>query len=138
MNRLTMMGISALTVAATTAGALGVASAAGTASAATARTTAGSRPTAAARCVASHRNYAFPARPETFKAMTAGSVTIAPVNRGTIRVAHVQAARGWHAYVDSGSGSSVDVYFRSGRHMIKFEAEINDAGGLTVTLTKCG
>jgi hypothetical protein len=138
MNRLTMMGISALTVAATAASAASVASAAGTTSAATARTTAGSRPAAVARCVPSHRNYAFPARPETFNALTGGSVTIAPVNRGTIRVAHVHAATGWHAYVDSGSGSSVDVYFRSGGHMIKFEAEINDAGGLTVTLTKCG
>src|SRR5260370_29271901 len=134
MNRLPMLGISALTVAATTAGALGVASAANTA---TARTTADSRPAAVARCVASHRNYPFPARAETFKAMTAGSVTIAPVNSGTIRVTGVHRAAGWHAYVDTRRASSVDVYFRSGRHMIKFEAEINDAGGLTVTLTKC-
>ena len=134
MNRLTMMAISTLTVAATAAGGLGVASAA---SAATARTTAGSRPAAVARCVASHRNYPFPARAETFKALTAGSVAIAPVNSGTIQVARVNPAAGWHAYVDGGRGSSVDVYFRSGRHMVKFEAEINDAGGLTITLTKC-
>jgi hypothetical protein len=134
MNRLTMMAISTLTVAATAAGALGVASAA---SAATAGTTAGSRPAAVARCVATHRNYPFPTRAETFKALTAGSVTIAPVNSGTIQVTRVHPAAGWHAYVDSGRGSSVDVYFRSGRHMIKFEAEINDAGGLTITLTKC-
>ncbi len=134
MNRLTMMAISTLTVAATAASALGVASAA---SATTARTTASSRPAAVARCVASHRNQPFPKRAETFKAVTAGSVTIAPVNGGTIQVTRVHAAAGWHAYVDSGRGSSVDVYFRSGRHMIKFEAEINDAGGLTITLTKC-
>ncbi len=131
MNRLTMMAISTLTVAATAAGGLGVASAA------TARTTAGSRPAAVARCVASHRNYPFPTHAETFEAITAGSVTIAPVNSGIIRVARVHTATGWHSYVDTGRGSSVDVYFRSGRHMIKFEAEINDAGGLTVTLTKC-
>jgi hypothetical protein len=135
MNRLTLMAISALTAAATAASALGVASAA---SATTLSTTAGSRPAAVARCVASHRNYPYPTRAETFKAMTAGSVTIAPINSGTIRVTHLHAATGWHAYVDTGSGSSVDVYFRSGRHMVKFEAEINDAGGLTVTLTKCG
>ena len=134
MNRLTMLGISALAVAATAASALGVASAA---SATTARTTAGSRPAAVASCVASHRNHKFPTRPETFRAMTAGSVTIAAVNSGTIQVTHAHAAAGWHAYVDSGRGSSVDVYFRSGRHMVKFEAEINDAGGLTITLTKC-
>jgi hypothetical protein len=70
--------------------------------------------------------------------MTAGSVTIAPLHHGTIRVVRATAAPGWHAYVDSSSGSSVDVYFRSGHHMVKFEAEINDAGGLTITLTKCG
>src|SRR5258708_891754 len=111
MNRLTMMAISTLTVAATAAGGLGVASAA------TARTTAGSRPAAVARCGASHRHYPFPTHAETLKAITAGSVTIAPV--------------------DTGRGSWVDVYFRSGRHVIKLEAEINDAGGLTVTLTNC-
>src|SRR5271166_1153191 len=104
MNRLTIMGISALTVAATAASALGVASAA---SATTVRTTASSRPAAMARCVASHRNHPFPKRAETFTAMTAGSVTIAPVNSGTIQVTHVHAATGWHGYVDSGRGSSV-------------------------------
>jgi hypothetical protein len=29
------------------------------------------------------------------------------------------------------------VYFRSGGHTLKFEAEINDWGGLTVTITHC-
>ena len=135
MNRLTKMGISALTIAATAAGAVGVASAA---SATTARTTATARPAAVARCVTSHRNHPFPKGAETFQAMKAGSVTIAPVNSGTIQVTRMHAATGWHGYVDTGRGSSVDVYFRSGRHMIKFEAEINDAGGLTITLTKCG
>jgi hypothetical protein len=135
MNRLTMMGISAMAVAATAAGGLSLAS---SASATTARPQTGSHPAAAARCVASHRNYAYPGHSESFKAQSAGSVTIAPVNSGTIRVARVHAARGWHAYVDSSRGSSVDVYFRSGKHMVKFEAEINDSGGLTITLTRCG
>jgi|SRR5215470_5747413 len=134
MNRLTRMGISAAAAAATMAGAFGMAS---SASAATSRTVAASRPTAAAHCTVSRHNYAFPRHAETFKALTAGSVTIAPVNRGTIRVAGVQAAAGWHAYVDSARGSSVDVYFRSGPHMVKFEAEINDRGGLTIKLTSC-
>jgi hypothetical protein len=134
MNRLTKMGISAAAVAATMAGVFGIASSAG---AGTSGAAAMSRPAAAARCVASRHNYAFPGRAETFKAWAAGSVTIAPVNRGIIRVAGVKAATGWHGYVDSGRGSSVDVYLRSGRHLVKFEAEINDGGGLTITLTRC-
>jgi hypothetical protein len=134
MNRLIRMGISAAAVAATMAGVFGIA---GSAGAATSGAAAMSRPAAAARCVVSRHSYAFPRRAETFKARTAGSVIIAPVNRGIIRVARVKSAAGWHAYVDSGRGSSVDVYFRSGRHMVKFEAEINDGGGLTITLTSC-
>ncbi len=138
MNRLTMIGISAATVAATAASALTVASAASAANTAPARAAAGSRPAAVARCVPSHRNYAYPRHAETFTAMSAGSVTIAPLHRGTIRVVTAKAAAGWHAYIDSSRGSSVDVYFRSGKHMVKFEAEINDAGRLTITLTRCG
>ena len=134
MNRLTMMGISALTVAATTAGALSLIA---PASAATTRTAARSATVAAANCAVSRHNYPYPKGSETFKARAAGSVTIAPARHHTIRVTGVQPATGWHFYIDSRSGSSVDVYFRSGKLRVKFEAEINDGGGLTVTLSNC-
>jgi hypothetical protein len=65
----------------------------------------------------------------------AGSVKIAAVNSGTVRVVTVNAAQGYIASVDSASGSSVDVYFRHGTRTLKFEAEINDSGGLTVLVT---
>ena len=47
-------------------------------------------------------------------------------------MATVHAAKGWRVAIDSSVGSSVDVYFRHVTHTLKFEAEINDAGGLTV------
>ena len=93
---------------------------------------------AAASCRATHHNYPFPAKATTYGAGAAGSVTIAPVNKGTIRVASVHRSPGYRAFVDSGSGSSVDVYFHGHGHSIKFEAEIADSGGLTVTVTTCG
>jgi len=49
----------------------------------------------------------------------------------------VTPAKGYRAVVDSSSGSSVDVYFHHGKHTMKFEAEINDAGGLTILVTTC-
>ena len=64
-------------------------------------------------------------------------MTIAPARHHTIKVTGVQPATGWHFYIDSRSGSSVDVYFSSGKLRVKFEAEINDGGGLTVTLSNC-
>jgi hypothetical protein len=90
-----------------------------------------------AACSSSVKNYALPKSPTSYRAGIAGSVTVATVNSGTIRVAGVHPARGWRASVDSSSGSSVDVYFRGGGHTVKFEAEINDWGALTVTITHC-
>ena len=62
---------------------------------------------------------------------------VTKVNSGTIKVVKVSSSVGWRAVVDSSSGSSVDVYFHQGKHTVKFEAEINDAGGLTVRVTPC-
>ena len=132
MNRILMAAASAIMVTSVAAGALQIA---GPAGAATTRAAASS---AAATCRTTHHNYPFPSQPKTFKAGPAGSVTIAPVNSGTIRVASVQRAAGYHAYVDSWRGSSVDVYFRGHSRHVKFEAEINDSGGLTVTVSTCG
>ena len=80
-------------------------------------------------------SYPLPRTATWYRARGAGSVKIATVNSGTIRVVTVSAARGYRASVDSSSGSSVDVYFRHGTHTVKFEAEINDGGGLTVLVT---
>jgi hypothetical protein len=82
-------------------------------------------------------NYPFPHGPKSYRAGAAGTVTVAPVNSATIKVAAVHAARGYRAFVDSGQGSSVDVYFTSHTRSVKFEAEVNDGGGLTVTVTTC-
>jgi hypothetical protein len=131
MNRILMAAASALMVTSVAAGGLMLAGPAGAA------TTRAASIAAPAICRTTHHNYPFPTQAATYKAGPAGSVTIAPVNKGTIKVASVQRAAGYRAFVDSSSGSSVDVYFRGhGRH-IKFEAEINDWGGLTVTVTNC-
>jgi len=81
----------------------------------------------------SSRSYPLPRTATWYRAGAAGSVKIVTVNSGTIRVVSVTAVKGYRASVDSSSGSSVDVYFRHGTHTVKFEAEINDSGGLTVT-----
>ena len=91
----------------------------------------------AAACSVSAKNYAFPRAATAYRAGSAGTVRVAAVNSGMIKVVRVHPARGWRSMVDSASGSSVDVYFRSGVHQVKFEAEINDWGGLTVTVTHC-
>lgn len=134
MNRLTRIGTGRLLAAAALAG---CATTAGAAAAATTHRAAPARPAAVAACTISHRNYAFPKAATSYKAGAAGAVTIAPVNAGTIKVVKVSTAPGYHAYVDSWRGSSVDVYFRSLTHRVKFEAEINDWGGLTITVTTC-
>lgn len=134
MNRLTMVGISTFAAAAMAAGGLAVTASAG---AATSHGAAAARPAATAHCSTARHNFGYPKATTTYKAGAAGAVSIAPVNSGTIKVAAVHFARHWRGYVDSGRGSSVDVYFRSGTHRVKFEAEINDAGGLTVTVTSC-
>ena len=133
MNRLAKMGVSSLLAAATVAGGVVLA---GAASAATAPGAASARP-ALATCAAQHRNYPFPKAATTYKAGAAGTVTIAPVNAGTIKVVKASPAGAYRARVDSARGSSVDVYFTSSAHRVKFEAEINDSGGLTVTVTTC-
>ena len=133
MNRLLMAGAGALLAASTAASGLLVA---GPASASAVHRAAPAQQ-AVVRCAAAHHNYAFPSRPTTYGAGAAGSVTVAPVNTGTIKVAGVHPARGYRAFVDSGRGSSVDVYFHSRTSNVKFEAEINDSGGLTVTVTTC-
>lgn len=91
----------------------------------------------AASCRTAQHNYRFPASATSYGAGPAGSVTIAPVNKGTIRVVSVHRSPGYRAFIDSGRGSSVDVYFHGHRRAVKFEAEINDGGGLTVTVTSC-
>jgi hypothetical protein len=131
MNRILMAGASA----ALATSVLGGLAAAGPASAATSHAAASM--SAAASCPATHKNLPFPSQATTYRAGAAGSVTIAPVNKGTIRVAGVHRSPGYRAFVDSGRGSSVDVYFRGHSRHIKFEAEINDSGGLTVTVTTC-
>lgn len=132
MNRILLGGASATLAACVLGGGL---LAADPASAATSQPTA--QQLAARSCHATHHNYPFPRQPRTFAAGVAGSVTIAPVNSGTIRVAHVHRAPGYRSFIDSARGSSVDVYFNGHHRSIKFEAEINDAGGLTVTVTSC-
>lgn len=86
-------------------------------------------------CTAPHYDYAFPSKRTRYRAGTAGTVTVAPVNAGTIKVASVRRAPGYRAFVDSATGSSVDVYFHSHLRGVKLEAEINHSGGLTVTAT---
>jgi hypothetical protein len=107
----------------------GPASASATAAAAPSATT--------AKCTPVAHNYPFPHGPKSYGAGVAGSVTVAPVNSATIKVAAAHPARGYRAFVDSAQGSSVDVYFSSHTRSVKFEAEINDWGGLTVTVTTC-
>jgi hypothetical protein len=130
MNRMSKLGITVASVALASGSlavaGIGVASASPRSTAAT-----------ASACAASAKNYPFPAAVRTYRAGAAGSVSVAPVNSGTIKVASVHPATGWRYFVDSSSGSSVDVYFHRGTHNIKFEAEINDFGGLTVRVTGC-
>jgi hypothetical protein len=133
MNRLAKVGVSSLLAAVTVAGGVAMA---GAAAAATAPRAASARPALAA-CHAQHRNYPFPKAATKYKAGGAGTVTVAPVNAGTIKVVKASPAQGYRAHVDSRQGSSVDVYFTSSAHRVKFEAEINDSGGLTVTVTTC-
>ena len=132
MNKFAKIGISTAAAAATFAGGLGLA-----ASASTTPAHHSARSAAAASCSVARRNFAFPRSATTYRAGAAGAVAIAPVNSGSIRVVTVRPAAGYTAYVDGGQGSSVDVYLNSHTRHVKFEAEINDAGGLTVTVTSC-
>ncbi|HXP21890.1 MAG TPA: hypothetical protein VN840_19775 [Streptosporangiaceae bacterium] len=134
MNRLTMMGISTVAAAATAAGGLAVA----TSASAAAGQHPAARQAALTGCRVARQNVGFPKGPTSYRAGAAGSVLIGPVNSGTIRVAGIHPATGYHAYVDTRRGSSVDVYLSFRKRHVKFEAEVNDAGGLTVTVTSCG
>ena len=132
MNRFLMAGASAALAASVAIGGLLLAGPAGASVTAVA-----APPTAAAKCTATAHNYPFPRGQKSYGAGVAGTVTVAPVNSGTIKVAAVHAARGYRAFIDSAQGSSVDVYFTSHARSVKFEAEVNDWGGLTVTVTTC-
>jgi hypothetical protein len=133
MNRLTRFGVSSLLAAAMIAG--GVAMAGAASAATTVRVTSARQ--ALTACAVQHHNYPFPKAATSYQAGAAGTVTIAPVNSGTIKVVKASPAPGYRARVDSWRGSSVDVYFTSSAHKVKFEAEINDSGGLTITVTTC-
>ena len=99
---------------------------------------ASSRPAASVASPKAPGSYPLPKTPTWYRASSAGSVMVAKVNSGTIKVVKVSAAKGYKAVVDSSSGSSVDVYFRQGTRTLKFEAEVNDSGGLTVAATLVG
>jgi len=88
-------------------------------------------------CSTHSRSHVLPRTVTSYNAGAAGTVKVATTSSGTIRVVGVRAAKGYRSSVDSSSGSSVDVYFRHGTHTVKFEAEINDAGGLTTLVTTC-
>jgi hypothetical protein len=134
MNRFLMMGASALATASMAAGGLLLA---GPASASAAHRAAALRPAATATCTMTRHRYPFPGVPTLYAAGAAGTVTVAPVNPQTIKVAKVAWVPGYTAFVDTARGSSVDVYFHNQTSRVKFEAEINDLGGLTVKVTTC-
>lgn len=134
MNRFLMAGAGALVTASMAAGGLVLA---GPASASAGHRAAAARPAATATCTHTRHNSPFPGGPTPYPAGAAGTVTVAPVNPKTIKVAGVQAAPGYRAFVDTAQGSSVDVYFHNQASKVKFEAEVNDSGGLTVKVTTC-
>jgi hypothetical protein len=110
---------------------------AGPASASAGHPTASVRPAVTASCTASRHRYPFPSAPATYPAGAAGTVTVAPLTPRTIKVANVTTTAGYISRVDTARGSSVDVYFHNGTSKVKFEAEVNDSGGLTVKVTTC-
>jgi hypothetical protein len=134
MNRFLMAGATALVTASMAVGGLLLA---GPASASAGHRAAVLRPATTATWAVARHKYSFPRRPTAYAAGAAGTVTVAPVNRGTIKVTKVQPARGYRAFVDTARGSSVDVYFHNRTWKVKFEAEVNDSGGLTVKVTTC-
>ena len=102
---------------------------------------AGAATTTAAACTVSKSFAAYPVSPETFivKVGTAaiGTVTVAANGPGLIKVTSVTHAAGYSSFVDSRSGSSIDVYFHGGGHRVKFEAEVTDKGNLLLTTRVC-
>jgi hypothetical protein len=134
MNRFLMAGAGAVVTASLAAGGLLLA---GPASASAGHRTAALRPAAATACTTARHQYPLPGGPTPYAAGAAGTVTVAPVNPQTIKVAKVAPAPGYKALIDSARGSSVDVYFHNQTSRVKFEAEINDLGGLTIKVTTC-
>jgi hypothetical protein len=134
MNRFLMAGASALATASMAASGLLLA---GPASASAAHRAAAWRSAATASCTITRHRYPFPGGPTPYAAGAAGTATVAPVNPQTIKVAKVAPAPGYTAFVDTARGSSVDVYFHNQTSKVKFEAEINDLGGLTIKVTTC-
>ena len=134
MNRFLMAAATALVTASMAVGGLLLA---GPASASAGHRAVALRPATTATCTPTHHRYPFPNRPTPYRAGGAGTVTVAPVNRGTIKVTKVRPASGYKAFVDTARGSSVDVYFHNRAWKVKFEAEVNDSGGLTVRVTTC-
>ena len=134
MNRFLMAGAGALATAAMAAGGLLLA---GPASASAGHRAAALRPAATTPCTVTRHQYPFPGGPTPYAAGAAGTVTVAPVNPQTIKVTKAAPAQGYKYFVDTARGSSVDVYFHNQKSRVKFEAEINDLGGLTVKVTTC-
>lgn len=134
MNRFLTAGATALVTASMAIGGLLLA---GPASASAGHRAAAMRPAATATCTVIRHRYPFPRGATRYAAAAAGTVTIAPVNRQTIKVTKVAAAPGYKYFVDTAKGSSVDVYFHNKTWKVKFEAEVNDRGGLTVKATTC-
>lgn len=134
MNRFLTAGAGALLTVPMAVGGLLLA---GPASASAGHPSAALRPATTATCTPTRHKYPFPGGPAQYPAGAAGTVTVAPVNPRTIKVTKVQPAPGYKAFVDTARGSSVDVYFHSQTSKVKFEAEVNDAGGLTVKVTTC-
>ena len=102
---------------------------------------AGAATTAAAICTVSKSFAAYPSSSETFKVNVGptgiGTVAVAANGPGLIRVTSVTHATGYSSFVDSRSGSSIDVYFNGGGHRVKFEAEVTDKGNLLLTTRVC-
>jgi hypothetical protein len=133
MNRFLTAGATALAAASMAMGGLLLASPAS----ASVGHPAAMRPAAAATCTITRHRYPFPGKPTRYAAGKAGSVTVAPVNPHTIKVKKVAPASGYRYFIDTARGSSVDVYFHNRTRKVKFEAEVNDSGGLTVKVTTC-
>lgn len=134
MNRFLTAGASALVTASMALGGLLLA---GPASASAGHRAAAMGPAATATCTITRHRYPFPGGPTPYAAGAAGTVTVAPVNPQTIKVTKAAAAPGYRYFIDTAQGSSVDVYFHNQTSKVKFEAEVNDLGGLTVTVTIC-
>lgn len=97
-----------------------------------------SAPSAATACTVTTTRTTPPTGPTTFAAKAAGSVTIGPGRyKGTVRVISVAPATGWKYFVDTATGNSVDVYFHNGLHRVKFEAGIESASLMLVTVRVC-